>query len=251
MLQTILQGFLCFIPTTINDSIPSGYLPTAFNTAGIIQVSFRYHEGTHRESPRYQQLMTSTASLISSRNPLMHHLQSSCLSVSLEQPPTSQPVCLQSSIFHRNFPLWPSVRSSTMLEQPNCHQSSSSLTSQQCLLHCQPQDCIVQYRLCCSGGNYHTMAIWRTLNLSSPFLLQTFMFQTISSCMSAHHLKLNPSKIELLFIPEDTFPCWGLVISLDNSQISPSVTAFNLGVSMDKSFSSHIAKLIYSCRFLI
>ncbi|KAK3572484.1 hypothetical protein QTP86_033910, partial [Hemibagrus guttatus] len=51
----------------------------------------------------------------------------------------------------------------------------------------------------------------------------------ISSWMTAHELKLNPSKTELLVIPGDPSPVQDLAISLNNSMISPSATARNLG----------------------
>ncbi|KAK3510669.1 hypothetical protein QTP70_012817 [Hemibagrus guttatus] len=64
----------------------------------------------------------------------------------------------------------------------------------------------------------------------------------ISSWMTAHQLKLNPSKTELLIIPGDPSPAQDLTISLSNSMISPSASACNLGVTMDNqlSFSSHV-----------
>ncbi|KAK3512693.1 hypothetical protein QTP70_023160 [Hemibagrus guttatus] len=75
----------------------------------------------------------------------------------------------------------------------------------------------------------------------------------ISSWMMAHQLKLNPSKTELLVIPGDPYPAQDLAISLNNSMISPSATARNLGVTMDNqlSFSSHVANVTRSCRFLL
>ncbi|KAK3567474.1 hypothetical protein QTP86_019979, partial [Hemibagrus guttatus] len=75
----------------------------------------------------------------------------------------------------------------------------------------------------------------------------------ISSWMTAHQLKLNPSKTELLVIPGDPFPAHDLAISLNNSMISPSATARNLGVTMDNqlSFSSHVTNVTRSCRFLL
>ncbi|KAK3529171.1 hypothetical protein QTP70_019409, partial [Hemibagrus guttatus] len=65
----------------------------------------------------------------------------------------------------------------------------------------------------------------------------------ISSWMTAHQLKLNPSKTELLVIPGDPSPAQDLALSLNNSKISPSATAHNIGVTMDNqlSFSSHVA----------
>ncbi|KAK3521079.1 hypothetical protein QTP86_006327 [Hemibagrus guttatus] len=47
--------------------------------------------------------------------------------------------------------------------------------------------------------------------------------------MTAHQLKLNPSKTELLIIPGDPSPAQDIAIFLNNSMISPSATARNLG----------------------
>ncbi|KAK3565278.1 hypothetical protein QTP86_004283 [Hemibagrus guttatus] len=75
----------------------------------------------------------------------------------------------------------------------------------------------------------------------------------ISSWMTAHQLKLNPNKTELLIIPGDPSPAQDLAKSLSNSMISPSATARNLGVTMDNqlSFSSHVTNVTRSCRFLL
>ncbi|KAI4875089.1 hypothetical protein NFI96_025166, partial [Prochilodus magdalenae] len=75
----------------------------------------------------------------------------------------------------------------------------------------------------------------------------------ISSWMTAHHLKLNPSKTELLFIPSTTGPHCDLAISFGNSLIAPTEDARSLGVILDGqlSFSAHIANLTRSCRFLL
>ncbi|KAK3569886.1 hypothetical protein QTP86_006751 [Hemibagrus guttatus] len=75
----------------------------------------------------------------------------------------------------------------------------------------------------------------------------------ISSWMTAHQLKLNPSKTELLIIPGDPSPAQDLAISLSNSMISPTASAHNLGVTMDNqlSFSSHVTNVTRSCRFLL
>ncbi|KAI4880616.1 hypothetical protein NFI96_021162, partial [Prochilodus magdalenae] len=70
----------------------------------------------------------------------------------------------------------------------------------------------------------------------------------ISSWMTAHHLKLNPSKTELLFIPSTTGPHCDLTISFGNSLITPTEDARSLGVILDGqlSFSAHIANLTRS-----
>ncbi|KAI4898392.1 hypothetical protein NFI96_033774, partial [Prochilodus magdalenae] len=75
----------------------------------------------------------------------------------------------------------------------------------------------------------------------------------ISSWMTAHHLKLNPSKTELLFIPSTTGPHCDLTISFGNSLLTPTEDARSLGVILDGqlSFSAHIANLTRSCRFLL
>ncbi|KAK3511618.1 hypothetical protein QTP70_012969 [Hemibagrus guttatus] len=80
-----------------------------------------------------------------------------------------------------------------------------------------------------------------TPNLSSPSLPKdttasariSACLADISSWMTAHQLKLNPSKTELLVIPGDPSPAQDLVLSLNNSMISPSATAHNLVVTMD------------------
>ncbi|KAI4892322.1 hypothetical protein NFI96_003465 [Prochilodus magdalenae] len=70
--------------------------------------------------------------------------------------------------------------------------------------------------------------------------------------MTAHHLKLNPSNTELLFIPSTTGPHHDLTISFGNSLITLTEDEGSLGVILDGqlSFSAHIANLTRSCRFL-
>ncbi|KAI5085262.1 hypothetical protein C0J45_6400, partial [Silurus meridionalis] len=68
--------------------------------------------------------------------------------------------------------------------------------------------------------------------------------------MSAHQLKLNSSKTELLVIPGDSPPGQDLQITLHDSLLSPLANARNLRVTMDNelSFLPHVA---HSCRFLL
>ncbi|XP_062859432.1 uncharacterized protein LOC134321553 [Trichomycterus rosablanca] len=75
----------------------------------------------------------------------------------------------------------------------------------------------------------------------------------ISQWMSAHHLKLNPSKTEMLLIPGDLSPTQDLVISLDDFLIRPSDKVRSLGVVLDNqlTFSPYIANMTRSCRFLL
>ncbi|KAL7889545.1 hypothetical protein AOLI_G00018030 [Acnodon oligacanthus] len=71
--------------------------------------------------------------------------------------------------------------------------------------------------------------------------------------MAAHHLKLSPSKSELIFIPAMTGPHHDLAISFENSLIVLSVDARSLDVILDGqlSFLTHNANLTRSCRYLL
>ncbi|KAI4888529.1 hypothetical protein NFI96_006854 [Prochilodus magdalenae] len=110
--------------------------------------------------------------------------------------------------------------------------------------------------------NEPTQALhWCPLRLgvgsSSLFSLHSFSWRTcltdIGSWMTAHHLKLNPSKTELLFIPSTTGPHHDLTISFGNSVITPTEDAGSLGEILhgQLSFSAHIANLTRSSRFLL
>ncbi|KAI4903988.1 hypothetical protein NFI96_027339, partial [Prochilodus magdalenae] len=103
--------------------------------------------------------------------------------------------------------------------------------------------------------SYHCYADDTQLRLSFPSS-DTQVCSRISACltdisswMTAHHLKLKPSKTELLFIPSTTGPHCDLAFSLGNS----TEDARSLGVILDGqlSFSAHIANLTRSCRFLL
>ncbi|KAK3543099.1 hypothetical protein QTP70_010645 [Hemibagrus guttatus] len=108
------------------------------------------------------------------------------------------------------------------------------------------------------GFSYHCYADDTQLIFSFPPSDTTASAQIsacladISSWMTAHQLKLNPSKTELLIIPGDPSPAQDLAISLSNSMISSTASARNLGVTMDNqlSFSSHVT-VTRSCRFLL
>ncbi|KAI4880081.1 hypothetical protein NFI96_006063 [Prochilodus magdalenae] len=102
------------------------------------------------------------------------------------------------------------------------------------------------------GFSYHCYADDTQLMLSSPSS-DTQVCNRISACltdisswMTAHHLKLNPSNTE-------TGPPRDLAISLGNSLIAPTEDAGSLGVILEGqlSFSVHIANLTRSCRFLL
>ncbi|KAM9402638.1 uncharacterized protein ACWYII_029625 [Salvelinus alpinus] len=75
----------------------------------------------------------------------------------------------------------------------------------------------------------------------------------ISVWMTDHHLKLNLSKTELLFLPGKDCPFHDLAITVDNSIVSSSQSAKNLGVILDNtlSFSTNIKAVTRSCRFML
>ncbi|KAK6308468.1 hypothetical protein J4Q44_G00217390 [Coregonus suidteri] len=55
----------------------------------------------------------------------------------------------------------------------------------------------------------------------------------ISVWMSDHHLKLNLCKTELLFLPGKDCPLHDLAFTVDNSIVSSSQSAKNIGVTLD------------------
>ncbi|KAK5915961.1 hypothetical protein CesoFtcFv8_001506 [Champsocephalus esox] len=71
--------------------------------------------------------------------------------------------------------------------------------------------------------------------------------------MSAHHLKLNLDKTELLFLPGKDCPTLDLTINIGTSVVSPTQTARNLGVTLDNnlSFTANIAATTRCCRYTL
>lgn len=174
----------------------------------------------------------------------------------------------------------PSLRSFMQQVWPKCHQSSASWTFQQSItkmyshgmavvcfqpggkpisgdmegIHWYPTRLTVQY-----GPLLFSLCICSLNEVISSyeFSIHCYVYSTIlslsyppsdymllgSSWMTAHKLKTLVMR----------HPCQELVIFLDSLQISPSVTACNLVVTMDNqlSFSPHINKLYCLCKFLI
>ncbi len=74
----------------------------------------------------------------------------------------------------------------------------------------------------------------------------------ISSWMKDHHLQLNLAKTELLVVSANPSFHHNFTFQLGSSTITPSKTARNLGVVIDKlNFSDHITKTAQSCRFAL
>ena len=70
--------------------------------------------------------------------------------------------------------------------------------------------------------------------------------------MSAHHLKLNLDKIELLFLPGKACLLKDLFITVDNSTVLPSQSAKNLGMTQDNTllFSANLKAVTRLCSFM-
>ncbi|XP_064197774.1 uncharacterized protein LOC135258301 [Anguilla rostrata] len=81
----------------------------------------------------------------------------------------------------------------------------------------------------------------------------TACLSDIQSWMVRHHLKLNPGKTELIYIPALNSPLSDLSISLGNTILTPSPSTRNLGVVMDNrlSLTEHISAVTRSCRFFL
>ena len=71
--------------------------------------------------------------------------------------------------------------------------------------------------------------------------------------MDNHHLKLNPGKMVLIFIPALTSPFSYFFISLGDSKMTSPRSARNLGLVTDNrlSLSENITTMTWTCRFLL
>jgi len=109
------------------------------------------------------------------------------------------------------------------------------------------------------GFTYHSYADDTQLILSFP-QSETQVAARISACltdisqwMSAHHLKINPDKTELLFLPGKGSPTHDLTINFHNSVLAPTPTARNLGVTpvSQLSLTANITTTTRSCRYML
>ncbi|KAK3506375.1 hypothetical protein QTP70_002306 [Hemibagrus guttatus] len=289
MLQTISPDLLPFITTVINGSLTSGYVPTAFKKARVIpilkkpaldpsDISNYRPNNLHDPNQSGFKAAHSTETALLAVTEKLHAARSAKLSSVLILLDLSAAF---DTVNHKT--LLSTLRSlgicgtawewfASYLDGRSYQVTWKGLTSAPRRLSTGvPQGSVLGPLLfslythslgkviSSHGFSYHCYADDTQLIFSFPPSDTTASVRVsacladISSWMTAHQLKLNPSKTELLIIPGDPSPAQDLVISLSNSMISPTASAHNLGVTMDNqlSFSSHVTNVTHSCQFIL
>ncbi|KAK3507090.1 hypothetical protein QTP70_004729 [Hemibagrus guttatus] len=289
MLQTISPDLLPFITTVINGSLTSGHVPTVFKKARVIpilkkpaldpsDISNYRPNNLHDPNQSGFKAAHSTETALLAVTEKLHAARSAKLSwvlilldlsaafdtvnhKTLLSTLRSLGICgtaLEWFVFyldgHSHQVTWKGLTSAPHRLSTGVPQGSE-LGTLLFSLYTQSLGKVISSH----GYSYHCYADDTQLIFSFPPSDTTASARIsaclvdISSWMTAHQLKLNPSKTELLIIPGDPSPAKDLAISLNNSMISPSATARNLGVTMDNqlSFSSHVTNVTRSCRFLL
>ncbi|KAK3534952.1 hypothetical protein QTP70_002044 [Hemibagrus guttatus] len=220
MLQTISPDLLPFITTVINGSLTSGHVPTAFKKARVIPILKKSAlDPSDISNYRPNNLLDPNQSGFKAA----HSTETALLAVT-EKLHAARSAKLSSVLILLDL--------SAAFDTVNHKTLLSTLRSL---------------------GICGTAWEWFASYLDGRSYQISACLADISSWMTAHQLKLNPSKTELLIIPGDPSPAQDLTISLSNSMISPTASARNLGVTMDNqlSFSSHVTNVTRSCRFLL
>ncbi|KAK3557743.1 hypothetical protein QTP86_000303 [Hemibagrus guttatus] len=284
MLQTISPDLLPFITTVINGSLTSGHVPTAFKKARVIpilkkpaldpsDISNYRPNNLHDPNQSGFKAAHSTKTALLAVTEKLHAARSAKLSSVLILLDLSAAF---DTVNHKT--LLSTLRSlgicgtawewfASYLDGRSYQVTWKGLTSAPRRLSTGvPQGSVLGPLLfslythslgkviSSHGFSYHCYADDTQLIFSFPPSDTTASARIsacladISSWMTAHQLKLNPSKTELLKIPGDPSPAQNLAISLSNSMISPTASARNLGVTMDNqlSFSSHVTNVTRS-----
>ncbi|KAK3526049.1 hypothetical protein QTP70_012887 [Hemibagrus guttatus] len=247
MLQTISPDLLPFITTVTNGSLTPGHVPTAFKKARVIPI-LKKPALDPSDISNYRPV-----SLLSFLSKILERVVCNQLSDYLMQNNLHDPN-------QSGFKAAHSTETALLAVTEKLHAArSAKLSSVLILLDLSAAFDTVNHKTLLStlrsfgicGTAWEWFASYLDDTTTSARISACLV--DISSWMTAHQLKLNPSKTELLVIPGDPSPAQDLVISLSNSMISPSATARNLGVTMDNqlSFSSHVTNVTRSCRFLL
>ncbi|KAK3572921.1 hypothetical protein QTP86_010564 [Hemibagrus guttatus] len=250
MIQTISPDLLPFITTVINGSLTSGHVPTVFMKARVIPILKKPALDPSDISSYRPVSLLSFLSKILER--VCNQLSDYLMQNNLHEPNQS------------GFKAAHSTETALLAVTEKLHAARSAKLSSvlilldlsaafdtinhKTLVH--PQE---SWNLWNSMGMVCFLPGWSLISDTTASARISACLVDISSWMTTHQLKLNPSKTELLVIPGDPSPAQDLAISLNNSMISPSATARNLGVTMDNqlSFSSHVTNVTRSCRFLL
>ncbi|KAK3553756.1 hypothetical protein QTP70_009190 [Hemibagrus guttatus] len=289
MLQTISPDLLPFITTVINGSLTSGHVPTAFKKARVIPILKKPAlDPSDISNYRPVSLLSFISNILErvvciqlsdylmqnnhhdpnqSGFKAAHSTETSLLTVT-EKLHAARSAKLSSVLILLDL----SAAFASYLDGRSYQITWKGLTSAPCRLSTGvPQSSVLgpllfsRYThslgkvISSHGFSYHCYADDTQLIFSFPpsdttaSAWASVCLADISSWMTAHQLKLNPSKTELLIIPGDPSPAQDLAISLSNSMISPTASARNLGVTMANqlSFSSHVTNVTCTCRFLL
>ncbi|KAK3543843.1 hypothetical protein QTP70_030072 [Hemibagrus guttatus] len=253
MLQTISPDLLPFITTVINGSLTSGHVPTAFKKARVIPI-LKKPALDPSDISNYRPV-----SLLSFLSKILERVVCNQLSDYLMQNNLHDPN-------QSGFKAAHSTETALLAVTEKLHAArSAKLSSVLILLDLSAAFDTVNHKTLLSTlrslGICGTAWEWfgsyldgRSYQIPRLLLGSQGCLADISSWMTAHQLKLNPSKTELLIIPGDPSPAQDLAISLSNSMISPTASARKpFGGTMDNqlSFSSHVTNVTRSCRFLL
>ncbi|XP_049330258.1 uncharacterized protein LOC111194348, partial [Astyanax mexicanus] len=249
LFQTIAPDLLPFITHIINTSLSSGHVPSTFKTARVVPIL---------KKPTLDSLDVGNyrpVSLLSFLSKVLERAVYNQLSLFLTQNNLQDPN-------QSGFKPAHSTETALIAVTEKLHAAkATNLSSVLILLDLSAAFDTVNHSILLSiltslgitGSAWQWFASYledRSYQVSSRI---SACLSDVSMWMSSHHLKLNPSKTDLLFIPGTTSLHNNISISFDNSLVTPSAEARSLGVVMDDqlSFSSHIANLTRSCRFLL
>ncbi|XP_072530520.1 uncharacterized protein, partial [Salminus brasiliensis] len=249
LFQTVAPNLLPFISSIINSSLSSGQVPSAFKSARVVPI-LKKPTLDSLDIGNYRPIsLLSLLSKILERS--VYNQLSLFLTLNNLQDPNQS-----------GFKAAHSTETALIAVTEKLHAAKAArLSSVLILLDLSAAFDTVDHKILLSilaglgiaGSAWQWFASYlqgRSYQVSARI---SACLADVSSWMAAHHLKLNPCKTELLYIPGTAGPRNDLAITFENSLVTPSTEARSLGVMMDDqlSFSSHIANVTRSCRFLL